>query len=122
MSDRLASRPSSAEDSAAAIAVRGPSSRRGAACTTGGHGTGCDSSRELAELGERVQGILDRDEALSVGDLAVGGREVMDHLGLTPGPAVGRVLGALLDRVLDDPALNTREQLLELAEEIYPEG
>jgi hypothetical protein len=33
------------------------------------------------------------------------------------GPALGTVLGQLLDRVLVDPSLNTREQLLALARE-----
>jgi tRNA nucleotidyltransferase (CCA-adding enzyme) len=44
-------------------------------------------------------------------DLAVGGDELID-LGLEPGPALGRVLQELLEAVVDDPALNTREQLL----------
>lgn len=50
--------------------------------------------------------------------LAVNGNDVMDHLGLTSGPAVGKVLAALLDAVTDDPELNTREKLLELAREV----
>jgi hypothetical protein len=33
------------------------------------------------------------------------------------GPQIGRVLNALFERVTDDPALNTRERLLELAKE-----
>jgi tRNA nucleotidyltransferase (CCA-adding enzyme) len=39
----------------------------------------------------------------------------MDELGLAPGPVVGRLLGLLLDRVLVEPELNTREQLVALA-------
>jgi hypothetical protein len=31
---------------------------------------------------------------------------------------VGEVLGALLDRVLEDPALNSRERLMTLAREL----
>ena len=33
------------------------------------------------------------------------------------GPEVGRILDTLLERVLDDPALNERERLLALARE-----
>ena len=33
-------------------------------------------------------------------------------------PAVGRLLTALLDRVLSDPALNTRDQLLAIAQSL----
>ena len=34
------------------------------------------------------------------------------------GPRIGELLSALLDRVLDDPALNTREALLAIAREM----
>ena len=44
-------------------------------------------------------------------DLAVGGGDVMRALGCPPGPIIGTVLRRLLERVLDDPSLNTREAL-----------
>lgn len=47
-------------------------------------------------------------------DLAVNGNDLI-AAGLAEGPALGRVLAALLTRVIDEPSLNTREQLLELA-------
>jgi hypothetical protein len=47
---------------------------------------------------------------LSVGDLALNGRDLI-RLGLRPGPRFGRILEALLERVLDDPARNRREWL-----------
>jgi tRNA nucleotidyltransferase (CCA-adding enzyme) len=37
------------------------------------------------------------------------------EVGLAEGPEIGRVLRELLDAVVDDPTLNTREQLLERA-------
>jgi hypothetical protein len=36
----------------------------------------------------------------------------MRELGLGPGPEVGRILGRLLEEVLEDPSLNARERLL----------
>ncbi|MBI2401682.1 MAG: hypothetical protein HYV20_02870, partial [Gemmatimonadetes bacterium] len=51
---------------------------------------------------------------LSLGDLAITGNDLL-AAGVPKGPAVGETLRALLDRVLDDPSLNTREKLLELA-------
>jgi tRNA nucleotidyltransferase (CCA-adding enzyme) len=42
---------------------------------------------------------------LSVGDLAIGGRELQD-MGLRPGPRFGEILDELLERVMDDPSLN----------------
>jgi tRNA nucleotidyltransferase (CCA-adding enzyme) len=63
---------------------------------------------------ERVADVMSRQPALSVHDLAVGGAEVIADLiaagrlpaGSRGGPEVGEVLRTLLERVLDDPALN----------------
>jgi tRNA nucleotidyltransferase (CCA-adding enzyme) len=71
-----------------------------------------------AELEARFDAELKRETALKVSDLAIGGREVMEALGIAPGPQVGRILAALLDRVLDDPALNTREALIRITSEL----
>jgi tRNA nucleotidyltransferase (CCA-adding enzyme) len=51
---------------------------------------------------------------LSLGDLAITGDDLL-KAGVPKGPAVGETLRALLDQVLEDPSLNTREKLLELA-------
>ena len=60
--------------------------------------------------------VRSRGDAWSRRQLAIDGNQLL-ALGLT-GPAVGRVLDALLERVLDDPSLNTRERLLVLAREL----
>ena len=85
-----------------------------------GRGFDEQPDKETRELRERVAEVVSADAALTVKDLAVGGREVMQALAIPPGPAVGRVLEALLERVLDDPGLNTAERLLALAREIGP--
>jgi hypothetical protein len=64
---------------------------------------------------ETVRGIRQRGDPLTRGDLAVSGRD-LEELGIR-GRAVGETLAALLDRVLEDPAKNTRERLLQLARE-----
>jgi tRNA nucleotidyltransferase (CCA-adding enzyme) len=50
--------------------------------------------------------------------LVIDGHDVMTHLGISPGPAVGKVLTSLLEAVTDDPECNTRERLLALASEV----
>ncbi len=70
------------------------------------------------ELEARFDAELRRAGALKVTDLAIGGDDVMAALGIPPGPRVGEILTALLDRVLDDPDLNTRDTLIPLASEI----
>jgi tRNA nucleotidyltransferase (CCA-adding enzyme) len=53
-------------------------------------------------------------EPVDLRDLAVDGDDLRG-VGVVPGPGLGKILAALLDRVLDDPRLNTRERLLEEA-------
>jgi len=80
---------------------------------------GADAAREalatLRAAAERVrsQGRL----ALRRRDLALDGRDVQKVLGCRPGPAVGRALAWLTERVLEDPAQNTPERLRALLEE-----
>ena len=49
-------------------------------------------------------------------DLAVDGNDLIE-LGVRPGPQLGRILHELLDAVVDEPALNTRDRLLACAKE-----
>ncbi len=51
-------------------------------------------------------------------DLAVSGQDIIDQLGIAPGPRVGQLLSKLLEEVLENPKLNTKEQLLDLAKKI----
>jgi len=74
-----------------------------------GHGE--EPGVEIDELKARVAGEIAKASALKVSDLAVGGADVMEVLGCKPGPIIGQVMRALLERVLDDSSLNTRETL-----------
>ena len=64
-----------------------------------------------------VQGVRDRKEATDRTGLAVTGEDLM-QAGIPKGPAVGAALERLLDAVLDDPSLNSREGLLARAREL----
>ncbi|HYV66409.1 MAG TPA: HD domain-containing protein [Myxococcales bacterium] len=74
--------------------------------------------RNQEQLEARFDAELRRAGALKVTDLAIGGEEVMAVTGIGPGRRVGQILSALLERVLDDPDLNTRETLMRLASEM----
>jgi poly(A) polymerase/tRNA nucleotidyltransferase (CCA-adding enzyme) len=82
-------------------------------------GSGARSPRMYAldALWQRVQEEIAAANAFSQRDLAIDGNDVMKELGLKSSPEVGRILRALFEKVLDDPSLNTRERLLELARE-----
>jgi tRNA nucleotidyltransferase (CCA-adding enzyme) len=83
-----------------------------------GRGKGEDPGTELAPLRARIAAEVARASALKIGDLAIRGPDVMQALGRPAGPIVGEVLRRLLERVLDDPTLNTREALLALVPEL----
>ena len=67
----------------------------------------------LLPLAGRAEKILEEKQAFSLKDLAINGRDLID-IGITPGKTIGIILGELLETVLDDPARNSRETLLEI--------
>jgi hypothetical protein len=79
-----------------------------------GSGLPRDAGR-LAEFRQRVAAQLDSGAALDLRSLAVDGTDLMTELGWKPGPIVGKTLRRLLDRVIADPTLNTRDGLLSVA-------
>ncbi|MGZ3453448.1 MAG: CCA tRNA nucleotidyltransferase [Polyangiales bacterium] len=86
-------------------------------------GKDVDKAPDLApldDLKKRVADILAQGVALTTKDLAVGGRELMQQLGMKPGPKMGMLLERLLEEVIEDPARNTPDQLLARSSEILP--
>jgi tRNA nucleotidyltransferase (CCA-adding enzyme) len=81
-------------------------------------GFGEDPRVELAPLEGRIAQVAAADAVLRVADLAIGGRDVMRILGIGPGPRVGRLLEALLERVVDDASLNEPARLEALLREL----
>jgi tRNA nucleotidyltransferase (CCA-adding enzyme) len=87
-----------------------------------------ETSRDLTELWRLRHGswpawrtvievIRGRGDATSIKDLAVSGEDLI-QAGIPAGPGLGLVLGRLLDRVIDEPRLNTHESLLALVKEL----
>jgi len=70
---------------------------------------------DVEDLRARVARELAAAVALDRSRLAVDGDDLMAELGVPAGPHLGRILDALLDRVIADPALNDRATLLLLA-------
>jgi tRNA nucleotidyltransferase (CCA-adding enzyme) len=85
-------------------------------------GLGEEPGTEIDELRARVADELRQQSALKITDLAVGGADVMEVLGVKPGPIIGEVLRRLLERVLDDASLNERERLRALIPEMAREA
>lgn len=59
----------------------------------------------------RVEKILKEEEAPTPKILKVNGEDIMKVLGISPGPKVGHIIEVLMQDVLDDPSLNSQENL-----------
>ena len=84
---------------------------------------GKDATEDLdhiAQLKAHVAKVIAQGAAFNVKDLALDGRALMTELGVKPGPEIGRVLRALLEEVVEDPTLNTKDALLERARGLLP--
>ncbi len=68
-----------------------------------------------AALAEHGASVISRGDALAVSELAVAGADLMAELGLPAGAELGKILRALLEQVLAEPAKNQRAALLEAA-------
>lgn len=78
-----------------------------------------DQNFELSmELEMRVNEQIRHKVPTRLQDLAVDGHGVMEITGLSPGPEVGRILRVLNEKVLDQPELNTREDLAALLKDL----
>lgn len=77
-----------------------------------------ESVKLLLELKARVKKELSKKTALSLKSLAVNGRDLM-QLGIPAGKELGRILNELLECVIEDPAMNNKEMLIETAKKIF---
>ncbi len=68
---------------------------------------------QLEQLQEIYQQILEQKECLSLKDLAVTGRDLIEK-GMKPGKEIGETLHKLLEIVLENPECNQKEYLLSL--------
>jgi len=71
-------------------------------------------------LREKVEYIIDHGDPINIGDLAIGGQDLIT-MGFNQGPEIGRVLKQLLKHVIDNPEFNNKEKLSEMAMRIKSE-
>lgn len=70
----------------------------------------------IVEMRRLYQEILEKQECITLRQLAVGGRDLMD-LGMKPGRELGSMLSELLEYVLDDPERNKKDILCNYVKE-----
>lgn len=72
----------------------------------------------LINFQDRIEKILQEQSALSLKDLAVNGKDLIQS-GIEPGKKLGLILNELLETVLEDPKMNEKEKLITVAKNIY---
>ena len=70
---------------------------------------------------QRIEEVIRKDSAFKRSDLNINGKDLIEEIGLTEGREIGFALEILLDAVLDDPANNTRENLLRIVRNMREE-
>ena len=78
------------------------------------HGRGRDFEKNIDAFKARINSLLKQSPPLTVSALAVNGHDVMNLLGIEPGPKVGEVLNQLLDIVIEKPEHNQKSELMGL--------
>ena len=72
--------------------------------------------KNLEEIEELYQEIVQANQCVALKDLAVSGKDLIG-LGMKPGKEIGACLNKLLERVIEEPKYNEKEKLLKLASE-----
>ncbi|MGP1439233.1 MAG: CCA tRNA nucleotidyltransferase [Treponema sp.] len=72
------------------------------------------SFEELEKLENEIKIIIEEKHPLSLKDLNITGNDLLNN-GFEKGVSLGIILKKLLDRVLEEPSKNTREELLKIA-------
>lgn len=74
-----------------------------------------DGTNNIKKVWEVYSGIRERQECTSLKELAINGSDLIG-VGFCPGKELGMVLEALLEAVVEEPEMNTRERLVTEAE------
>ena len=69
----------------------------------------------VAPIAVIMEELLQQEACFSLKNLAVGGKDIMEHFGISPSPKVGEILKALLSAVIDEEVENEKADLLNFA-------
>ena len=76
---------------------------------------------DVDQFEQAIRDELAKKPPFGYSDLAINGTDLMEMFSIPPGPVVGKILAYLMDRALDDPQINSRERLVDLARTYYEE-
>lgn len=72
----------------------------------------------IAEVKKLYQEIVKDNECISLKDLAISGKDLIE-IGFVKGKEIGDILNLLLDKVLEEPKCNQKEYLIEEAKKFF---
>jgi tRNA nucleotidyltransferase (CCA-adding enzyme) len=75
----------------------------------------------LPQIRELAQTIITEKEPFGIKDLAINGNDMI-ALGYKPNKELGNALSTILELVIDDPTLNTKNQLQEIASKLLTDS
>lgn len=70
-------------------------------------------TKDIDLFQDKINNIIKSEVPLSIKDLAINGNDIL-ALGIKEGIEIGKILDYLLQKVLDNPSLNTKEKLIDL--------
>ena len=76
-----------------------------------------EPSEAIFEIPRIVEKLREENACLSLKELKVGGEDLI-AMGIPKGKEIGRILNALLEKVLDGELENEKDKLLDFAKEI----
>lgn len=76
--------------------------------------TNSEKFRQLELIKMLYKEMIAREECVSLKDLHISGKDLI-AIGIKPGRRMGLILNRLLDSVIEDPSLNNKEALLNMA-------
>ena len=82
-------------------------------CTTRDERKAARLARRMDELQERIDALAEQEELAAIRP-ELDGRQVMEHLGIAPGPLVGEALAYLLEIRLDEGPIGHDEAIKRL--------
>ncbi|HEY8892844.1 MAG TPA: CCA tRNA nucleotidyltransferase [Clostridium sp.] len=74
---------------------------------------------EITRVEEKTIAILESKVPLSTKELVVNGKDLIKEFSLKPGEEIGDILRFLLDKVLENPELNSKEKLFSIIYDEY---
>lgn len=77
-----------------------------------------EKEEKLKAVYQVYEQVIANKQCVSLKTLAITGKDLIEEVGMQPGPKIGEMLAKLLDIVIEDPVQNSRENLLKLAGEI----